>query len=82
VDTAEALLDAGDAVRRRRTADRIYRDLAAERISLDRAALELKKLNARQKGGWLAEEIQRAGGRLHALLRALPGRRHRQGAPA
>ncbi len=79
VDVIEALLDAGDAVRRRRKAERVYRDLAAERISLDRAALELKKLNARQKGGWLAEEIQRTGGRLRGLLHALPGRRHSEG---
>ncbi|MFC7737636.1 hypothetical protein ACFQX4_17745 [Roseomonas sp. GCM10028921] len=82
LDTVEALFDAGDAVRRRRKAERIYRDLAAERISLDRAALELKKLNSRQKGGWLAEEVQLAGGRLNTLLQMLPGRRHRQGAAA
>jgi len=71
VDWVEAMLDAGDAVRRRRTAERIYRDLIAERVSLDRAAVELKKLNARQKGGWLADAIQRSGGRLRDLIRAV-----------
>ncbi|CCK82285.1 hypothetical protein [Desulfobacula toluolica] len=50
----EAVLDAGDAVKRRKIADRIYKDLINERISHERAAIELKKLNQRQKGGWLA----------------------------
>lgn len=54
IDSIEAFLDAGDAVRRRKTANRIYKDLVAERISHDRAALELKLLNKRQSGGWLA----------------------------
>lgn len=49
----ERFLDAGDAVRRRRTANQIYRDLSAGRIASSRAAAELKKLNQRQKGGWL-----------------------------
>lgn len=53
-EVMEKLLDPGDAVRRRKSADRIYRDLMAERISYERAAQELKLLNARQKGGWLA----------------------------
>ncbi|AZQ69195.1 hypothetical protein EF888_19900 [Silicimonas algicola] len=66
----EGLLDAGDAVRRRRAADRITRDLVAERISHDRAAVELKKLNARQKGGWLAESLHRT---LAAARRPLRG---------
>jgi poly-gamma-glutamate synthase PgsB/CapB len=49
----ESILDAGDAVKRRKKANRIYDDLIHERISHDRAAMELKKLNQRQKGGWL-----------------------------
>ena len=49
----EALFDAGDAVRRRRVADQVYRDLVAQQISEDRAILEIKNINARQKGGWL-----------------------------
>jgi hypothetical protein len=55
----ESLLDSGDAVKRRRLANRIYKDLAHERISGERAAKELKALNKRQKGGWLWARIQR-----------------------
>jgi poly-gamma-glutamate synthase PgsB/CapB len=50
----ESILDAGDAVKRRKRANLIYKDLINERISHDRAAIELKKLNQRQKGGWFA----------------------------
>ena len=57
VASLEGFLDAGDAVRRRKKADRIYRDMVTERISHERAALELKHLNSRQKGGWLSDEI-------------------------
>ncbi|MCA1714498.1 MAG: hypothetical protein LC715_05050 [Gammaproteobacteria bacterium] len=53
VRTAERLLDAGDAVRRRRKANLIYADLITGRISSARAAWELKQLTLRQKGGWL-----------------------------
>lgn len=53
IGAVEGLLDAGDAVRRRRRANRIYRDLAARRISESRAVRELQALTARQKGGWL-----------------------------
>ncbi len=48
----EAFLDAGDAVKRRKKADQIYQDLVDERISHDRAVVELQILNKRQKGGW------------------------------
>ncbi|MCI5142517.1 MAG: hypothetical protein D3909_12520 [Candidatus Electrothrix sp. ATG1] len=48
----EAFLDAGDAVRRKKKAMRIYQDMADNRISHERAAIELKRLNKRQKGGW------------------------------
>jgi gamma-polyglutamate synthase len=49
----EAFLDAGDAVKRRKMANQIYKDLVTERISHERAALELQRINKRQKGGWL-----------------------------
>jgi len=49
----EQILDSSDAVRRRKSANQIYTDLAAERISTDLAVLELRKLTQRQKGGWL-----------------------------
>lgn len=54
----EGFFDAGDAVRRRRTADRIYEDLVHERISHARAAMELQLLNKRQKGGWLYSDMR------------------------
>jgi len=60
----EAFADAGDAVTRRRQANRIYRDLAAERISHERAARELWRLTQRQRGGWLLARLDR----LHAWL--------------
>lgn len=53
----EAFLDAGDAVKRRKMANRIYQDLITERISHARAALELQGLNKRQKGGWLMSTL-------------------------
>lgn len=53
----EAFLDAGDAIKRRKQANLIYRDLAAERISHERAALELQTLTKRQKGGWLQHRL-------------------------
>lgn len=57
VEGLEAFLDAGDAVGRRKKANQIYRDLSAERISMDRAVLELQELNKRQKGGWLMHQL-------------------------
>ncbi len=68
LDAVEAVLDSGDAVRRRRTAERVYRDMATERISHDRAAVELKKLYARQKGGWLGERLRHWGYRVRWSL--------------
>jgi len=54
----EAFLDAGDAVKRRKRANLIYQELAAARISHERAALELQQLNTRQKGGWLRYKLE------------------------
>ena len=53
----EGFLDGGDAIRRRRKADRMYEAMIAEQVSNPRATLELKKLTSRQKGGWLASAI-------------------------
>ncbi|MBV0934492.1 HEAT repeat domain-containing protein [Marinobacterium weihaiense] len=53
----ENFLDVGDAIKRRRTANRIYRDLSRQQISSSRAAEELKALNQRQKGGWLLRRL-------------------------
>ncbi|AHI30313.1 hypothetical protein [Marinobacter similis] len=61
IDALEAVLDAGAAVRRRKRVGQIYRDLAGQRISHERAALELKQINRSQKGGWLKERLLRGG---------------------
>ncbi len=53
----ESFLDAGDAVKRRKHANKIYKDLAEQRISHERAAIELQALNKRQKGGWFVSQV-------------------------
>ncbi len=55
----EGLLDAGDAIKRRKKADRIYRDLVAERVSSRAAVAMLQALTKRQKGGWLEQSLSR-----------------------
>jgi len=55
----EAVLDAGDAVKRRKLANRVYKDLISERISHERAAMVLADLNMRQKGGWFRSVLGR-----------------------
>ena len=55
IDSVESFADAGDAVRRRKRADQLYTDLANQHISSGQAAIQLKALNSRQKGGWLAK---------------------------
>jgi hypothetical protein len=57
INLVEAFLDAGDSIRRRKTADLIYKDLVNERISRQRAAIELQELTRRQKGGWLEKNL-------------------------
>ena len=57
-DATEVFLDAGDVVHHRRLADRIYRDLTDERISFQRAAVELRELVRQQKGSWLERRVQ------------------------
>ncbi len=59
IECAEQFLDVHDSIRRRDTADLIYQDLASERISRQRAILELRELNKRQKGGWLAASFRK-----------------------
>ena len=60
VNVVEDFMDVNDAVRRRKKADRIYQDLQAERIGRHRAVAELRTLNKRQKGGWLAETLSKS----------------------
>jgi gamma-polyglutamate synthase len=53
----EGIADAYLAIRRRKRADRVYVDLAQQRIGRDRAAQEIQALNAEQKGGWLLKRL-------------------------
>jgi hypothetical protein len=57
VQRIEQWMETSDAVRRRQQADQVYRDLADERIGRQRAVEELRKINKRQKGGWLASTL-------------------------
>jgi len=57
LELIEAFQDAGDAVRRRKKANKIYHDLVDERISHERASAELQALSKRQKGGWLLSQF-------------------------
>jgi gamma-polyglutamate synthase len=57
IEWLESFFDSTDAVLRRRKSEKIYRAMIAEQISSQRAALELKKLTSRQKGGWLSAAI-------------------------
>lgn len=58
LDWLEGFLDAGDAVKRKKKAEKIYTDLVNQRISHPRAIKELNALNKRQKGGWLNTQIR------------------------
>ena len=60
ISALESFLDPGSAVKRRKTAERIYDDLAEQRISIERAVVELQRLNKEQKGGWLRKKLTRS----------------------
>nr|WP_275856365.1 hypothetical protein [Sulfurimonas sp. MAG313] len=57
----ESFLDAGDAVKRRKESNRIYEDLVSHQISHKRAALALKEITKRQKGGWFTQKFEKKG---------------------
>ena len=57
IDGIEAFFDAGDAIKRRKIANRIYKDLMSERISRQRASELLGDLIKRQKGGWFKKKV-------------------------
>jgi hypothetical protein len=68
LNVMEGYLDATDAVRRRRRADQIYRDMVTRRISEARAVLELQTLTRRQKGGWLSSTVSSLTTKIRARL--------------
>jgi hypothetical protein len=49
----ERFLDSIDSIRRARTVDRVYEDLAHRRVGQQRAASVVRAVHERQKGGWL-----------------------------
>lgn len=51
---AESFLDAGAAVKRKKIANQVYKDIASKRITLEKAIEVLGKLNRNQKPGWLS----------------------------
>lgn len=55
----EDFLDSGDAIKRRKRAQAIYRAILDNVISMERATVELAELNKAQKGGWLIRLIKR-----------------------
>ncbi len=57
INAVEQYFEINDAVRRRNIADQVYSDLAAERISRQQAVEQIRKINKRQKGGWLSEKL-------------------------
>ena len=61
---AEEFLDVNDSIRRREKADLIYRDYVDCRISRQRAVVELRILNKRQKGGWLKGDSKKVRNKL------------------
>lgn len=58
IEFVEAFMDPGSAVSRRKVSEKIYDDLAEQRISVERAVFELQRLNKEQKGGWLRQKIK------------------------
>jgi len=54
----ESFLDAGDAVKRRKRANLIYKDLINHHISHKKAAMELQAITKRQKGGWFVQKFK------------------------
>ncbi len=54
----EQILDTRDSRKRRKKADSVINDLIKERISHEQAAIVLRDLTKRQKGGWLEHDIR------------------------
>ncbi len=67
-DTIESAIDYLDSAHRRRASQRLMKQLVAQRISHGRAAIEMRHLVSRQKGGWLAKSIRKT--RLAKWLRS------------
>ena len=55
----ESFLDAGAAVKRKKRANQIYRDITEQRITLEKAIKLLGKLSRNQKSGWFTNKSRR-----------------------
>ena len=74
LEWTEQFLDVNDSIRRREKSEAIYRDLTAGRISRQRAVTELRKINNRQKGGWLKEDSRKVSDLVSKVKRGVRGR--------
>ena len=54
----ESFLDAGAAVKRKKTAQQVYQDIADQRITIEKAISVLATLNRSQKPGWLTSKSE------------------------
>tara|TARA_Y100000310_G_C20703849_1_gene832764 strand:- start:1915 stop:6009 length:4095 start_codon:yes stop_codon:yes gene_type:complete len=52
----ESFLDAGAAVKRKKRAIQIYKDIADQRITIEKAIKLLSEMNRNQKSGWFAKK--------------------------
>ncbi|KZN38972.1 hypothetical protein N480_12130 [Pseudoalteromonas luteoviolacea S2607] len=59
LQVVESFLDAGAAVKRKKTAQQVYKDIAMQRITMEKAIAVLAALNRSQKPGWLALQQKR-----------------------
>ncbi|TQF69861.1 poly-gamma-glutamate synthase PgsB [Pseudoalteromonas luteoviolacea] len=59
LQVVESFLDAGAAVKRKKTAQQVYKDIAMQRITMEKAIVVLAALNRSQKPGWLALQQKR-----------------------
>ena len=55
----EGMVDYLDSIRRYHQSKQVMADLVAKRISHGRAAIEMRHLVSRQKGGWLAKSLRK-----------------------
>lgn len=55
----EGMVDYLDSIRRHNQSKQVMDDLVEKRISHGRAAIEMRQLVARQKGGWLAKGLRK-----------------------
>lgn len=62
ISAFEEFLDSGNAIKRRKRSQAVYKAMLDNVISMDRAAAELGALNKAQKGGWLIRSLKRRFG--------------------